>query len=242
MCANAGCGANAEKACPRCMTTYYCSHGCQKANWPGHKLRCVLFADTAAGARFVEIDLRRMPELPEGFVMTSFSMQAGTGNLGAENAQECVANNLRKKVNSLFVVKVQVCACWSLLRMCALTHCMSSAPLSSLRVRKKGSRLDMSSVFAKNNVHWQVPLQVQLEFRGDCRCMVYDRNRELSLFTSHELTTPAAASAKHEGLEAMCQLVHRKGVQGAKAYFQAYVTPQKKLRILLSSMVSPPGW
>lgn len=71
--------------------------------------------------------------------------------------------------------------------------------------------------------------------------MVYDQNRDLDLNTSHESTTPAAASAKHEGLEAMQQLVHRKGVN-LKAYFQAYVTPQKKLRIIISSLVSSPGW
>ena len=124
VCVNAGCGANAEKACPRCMITYYCSHGCQKADSPAHKLRCVCFTDTAAGARFVEIDLQRlsMPgSLPHGndtrFVAT-FSFQAGRGNHGGTNSvQERTAKNLRKKINSLFVVKVQVCS-----KTCSCDH------------------------------------------------------------------------------------------------------------------------
>ena len=85
-------------------------------------------------------------------------------------------------------------------------------------------------------------VKVQVATTDTMPCMVYDRDRSLEVLTYPELVTPTTASVEHEGVQAMQNIIRGRGVMGRKAYFNAYVTNQTKLRILVSDMVVPPSW
>ena len=47
----AHCGGAGDLRCAGCRGVHYCSRGCQKAAWPGHKFHCKLMLSKAFGGK-----------------------------------------------------------------------------------------------------------------------------------------------------------------------------------------------
>eukprot|EP01102_Stenamoeba_stenopodia_P021087 TRINITY_DN8409_c0_g1_i1.p1 TRINITY_DN8409_c0_g1~~TRINITY_DN8409_c0_g1_i1.p1 ORF type:complete len:409 (+),score=110.34 TRINITY_DN8409_c0_g1_i1:91-1317(+) len=92
---------------------------------------------------------------------------------------------------------------------------------------------DLSKADAQKFTRFIVKAQVPMMGVGDI--LVYNSTKEFQTMVNHNTTTK-------EGFETLYNLVKTKGFLGAKAYFNAYVTPDKKLRIITDTVLPVQSW
>ena len=215
------CGKAVTKFCSRCLKQGYCSAACQKTHWPTHKLCC------------------RKPDKAPGSLAT-VSIAA------AENDARLDETMARMQGINLSHTSLQNSTATSRNAYAVFAGADDDATRGAmipfkLQVPMAPNEVDAAGVTASTRYKEQTPAVVQdlgdSFGGGDPRgvaIMAYDQRRRL------QFKIYPSACAQHAEL---LRTIRTRGMCGGlKAYFNAYLTSQRELKIVMDELLPAQPW
>jgi len=207
------CGKPGQKTCVRCKQQRYCSAECQRAHWQIHKLTC------------------RAPD-EEGVELATVSIAT------AQADAELDLQVAQMQGMTLFSASSQSALGASKASMFNFDGADEDALRNKMLPFKLQVPLSASDSDSAGRTRQQLvqqglqPLDPTTDPRG-IAIMVYDQRRRLQ-FKVFPSACPQHAKLVH--------MIRTRGVNGLKAYFSAYVTPARELKIVMSDVLPPQPW
>jgi hypothetical protein len=214
------CGQPAKQFCGRCKKQGYCSKDCQKAHWPAHKTEC------------------RKPDVAKGSIATVSLAAAEQDAKSDEGMARMMGLNLHGQAlhksmgesrtsYSNFADDEGMQGCMVPFKL--------QIPMAPTDINAAGSNAqEYHRAHAHPKLAQMMPNLPPANFdpRG-IAIMAYDQRRRLQ-FKIYPSACPEHAQ--------LVDAVRTRGVNGLKAYFNAYVTPERELKIVMSEILPPQPW
>ena len=223
------CGGPGKKTCSRCKRQTYCSAACQKDHWPIHKATCRK-PDAAKGGSLAVVNLREAEASAQedesmarmqGLKLHSTSLHSAmsASRMAMSNFDGAGSGEMRDKMT---IFKLQLPMAPTDVNSANMTAADAVEEQLKEQAALTGRPMPSANLV---QAAFQDP-------RGE-GIMAYDQRRRL------QFKIYPSACAQHAQL---VSAIRQHGVRGLKAYFNAYVTPERELRIDMSEMLPPQAW